>query len=136
MDIEFVIGELAKRTGYSPAMIRYFEKAGVITPSTRTPAGYRMFGLRQVRELGFVREMQKLGFHARQIKVLSDIKSSDFPSSEKSEKISKVFEEHSNYVERKIAFYTGLRTRLKTAATDFVSLVLGADCQVSDGEGI
>ncbi|MCL5958680.1 MAG: MerR family transcriptional regulator [Chloroflexi bacterium] len=127
MGIQFVIGELAKRTGYSPAMIRYFEKAGAISPSARNPAGYRIFGVQHVRELRFVREMQNLGFHAQQINKLREIRLSDLPESEKGEKIRKVFEDHVRYVERKIAHFTGLKTRLEAASPDFVDLVLGCD---------
>lgn len=135
MDVQFVIGELSRRTGYSPAMIRYFEKAGVIDPSTRTPAGYRMFGIVQISDLRFVRQMQSLGFHTRQIKTLREIRLSDLPASEKRERVRKVFEEHARHVERKIAHFTGLKTRLDEAAGDFVDLVLGSERQGSEIDG-
>lgn len=127
MDMQFVIGELSKRTGYSPAMIRYFEKAGVISPSKRTQAGYRIFGTQQIRDLRFVRQMQNLGFHARQIKTLREIRLSDLPDSEKRDRVRKVFEEHARHVERKMAHFKALKNRLDEAASDFVDLVLESD---------
>lgn len=134
MGVQFAISELSKRTGCSPAMIRYFEKAGVITPGLRTPAGYRVFGLQQVAELRFVREMQRLGFHARQIKTLREIRESDLPTFEKRERVRVILEDHSRHVDRKIASFTELKTRLEEAASDFVDTVLEGDFLSADSQ--
>lgn len=131
-EMQFVIGELAKRTGYTPGMIRYFEKAEVISPSLRTPAGYRLFGTHHVEELQFVRVMQDLGFHARQIKLLRHIKSSNRPLPEKCEAIKKILKEHMNYVEKKMASQRALHERLQEAAPRFVDLVLENDTKSPD----
>lgn len=130
--MQFVIGELSKRTGYSPAMIRYFEKAGVISPSTRTSAGYRLFGIEQVGELRLVRRMQQLGFHTEQIRTLREITGGDLSGSEKRERIQRVFEEHVRYVERKVTQFAELKLRLDEAAADFADLVLKPDDEASD----
>ncbi len=136
MGTEFVIGELAKRTGYSPAMIRYFEKTGTITPSTRNSAGYRLFGASQVRELRFVRKMQNLGLHAKHIKTLREITMSDLPDSAKKARIQKVFEEHARHVDGKIAHFMRLKTQLDDAAADFVDSVLGSHSLISVEEDV
>ena len=47
---ELTVGEAAKRTGWSPRMLRYLERLGLVVPS-RTSAGYRLYGLRQLNQL-------------------------------------------------------------------------------------
>ncbi|MFP3989765.1 MerR family DNA-binding transcriptional regulator [Streptomyces sp. E11-3] len=36
------IGEVSERTGLSPRTIRYYERAGVVTPSERSSGGFRL----------------------------------------------------------------------------------------------
>ena len=42
-DDHFTIGELARRTGLSVRTIRFYSDAGVVPPSGRSPAGYRLY---------------------------------------------------------------------------------------------
>jgi DNA-binding transcriptional MerR regulator len=44
------IGEASRRTGWSPRMLRYLEAEGLVVPS-RTGAGYRYYGLRELNQL-------------------------------------------------------------------------------------
>lgn len=124
MDTRLAIGQLARQTGYSAAMIRYFEKHGVITPAHRNPAGYRLFELHHVKELKFVAEMQALGFYAEHIKSLREIKSSQSTAAEKRAAIKRVFEEHLKYVEEKASHLNALIARLESVEGQFVDQVL------------
>ncbi len=57
------VGDAAARTGWSARMLRYLEQAGLVVPS-RTAAGYRLYGLRelnQLRSLGELRSRFGLG---------------------------------------------------------------------------
>jgi MerR family transcriptional regulator, copper efflux regulator len=57
------VGHAAARTGWSARMLRYLEQAGLVVPS-RTAAGYRLYGLRelnQLRSLGELRSRFGLG---------------------------------------------------------------------------
>jgi len=125
---ELHISQLAEVTGVKPGMIRYFEKTGLITPSTRTASGYRLFGPHHVKELQFVRRMHALGFYAQHIKRLREIKRSDLTTAEKREAIEQAIREHSQYIEERIAFFTGLRTRFQEAAPALADEVLEDDC--------
>ena len=53
----FPVGETAARTGWSPRMLRYLERSGLVVP-TRTPAGYRLYGLRDLNQLRSLRELR------------------------------------------------------------------------------
>jgi MerR family transcriptional regulator, copper efflux regulator len=44
------VGEAAARTGWSPRMLRYVERAGLVVPR-RTSGGYRLYGLRELNQL-------------------------------------------------------------------------------------
>ena len=44
------VGEAAERAGWSPRMLRYLERFGLVVPR-RTGSGYRQYGLRELRRL-------------------------------------------------------------------------------------
>jgi MerR family transcriptional regulator, copper efflux regulator len=50
------VGEAATRTGWSPRMLRYIERTGLIA-APRTPSGYREYGLREVNQLRVLRDL-------------------------------------------------------------------------------
>jgi MerR family transcriptional regulator, copper efflux regulator len=50
------INEAAETTGWSPRMLRYLERVGLIEPP-RTGSGYRMFGAGELQRLRTLREL-------------------------------------------------------------------------------
>jgi DNA-binding transcriptional MerR regulator len=53
----FTVGQAAKQSGWSPRMLRYVERLGLVVPE-RTASGYRLYGLaelNQLRSLGQLR---------------------------------------------------------------------------------
>jgi MerR family transcriptional regulator, copper efflux regulator len=66
------VGQAAGQTGWSPRMLRYIERAGLVVPR-RTGTGYRLYGLielNQLRSLQQLRrrfgvELRELAFAAR-----------------------------------------------------------------------
>ena len=52
------VGEAAKRTGWSPRMLRYLESSGLVVPR-RTPSGYREYGLRELNQLRALRQLRR-----------------------------------------------------------------------------
>ena len=51
------VTEAASRTGWSARMLRYLEQAGLVIPG-RTPAGYRVYGLRELNQLRSLAELR------------------------------------------------------------------------------
>jgi MerR family transcriptional regulator, copper efflux regulator len=51
------VGEAAARTGWSPRMLRYLERAGLVAPR-RSGAGYRLYGLLELNQLRSLRQLR------------------------------------------------------------------------------
>ena len=51
------VGEAALRTGWSPRMLRYLEKTGLVVPR-RTRSGYRLYGLRELNQLRSLQDLR------------------------------------------------------------------------------
>jgi DNA-binding transcriptional MerR regulator len=51
------IHEAAETTGWSPRMLRYLERVGLVEPS-RSASGYRLYGPAELQRLRTLRELQ------------------------------------------------------------------------------
>ncbi len=75
------IGELAHQSQVSRDTLRFYEKHGLITPSARTDAGYRLYAESDIKRIGFIVSAKKVGFTLNeiqqllQLEVTKDIKS-------------------------------------------------------------
>lgn len=69
----FTIGEVAQRTGFSPSALRYYEGIGLVTPTERTPAGYRVYDERTLSQLAFISRAKQLGCSLEEITDLVQI---------------------------------------------------------------
>ncbi|MEU3464515.1 MerR family transcriptional regulator [Streptomyces sp. NPDC006733] len=68
----YAIGELARRTGLSVRTIRFYSDEGVVTPTTRSPAGYRLYDLDALLRLELVRTLRELGMDLATIRRVLD----------------------------------------------------------------
>ncbi|MGI8335981.1 MerR family transcriptional regulator [Actinomadura scrupuli] len=57
----YTIGELARRTGLPVRTIRFYSDSGVVPPTDRSPAGYRLYDLDALARLDLVRTLRDLG---------------------------------------------------------------------------
>lgn len=53
----FTVADAASRTGWSPRMIRYLERSGLVVPR-RSGSGYRLYGLADLNRLGSLRALR------------------------------------------------------------------------------
>jgi DNA-binding transcriptional MerR regulator len=57
----YTIGDLARRTGLTVKTIRFYADSGIVPPTDRTPAGYRLFDVAAIARLDLVRTLRELG---------------------------------------------------------------------------
>lgn len=70
----FGISELARRSGFSPSTLRWYESIGVLPEPARSPAGYRQYGSDAVERLAFVAAGKQLGLRLDEIAELADMR--------------------------------------------------------------
>jgi DNA-binding transcriptional MerR regulator len=57
----YQIAEVAKRSGFTPSTLRYYEELGLVPPVGRSPAGYRMYDDSSLARLAFISRAKQLG---------------------------------------------------------------------------
>lgn len=61
MTTAYKIKDIAERSGFTAATLRYYEGIGLLPESTRTPAGYRLYDERTLDRLAFIARAKQLG---------------------------------------------------------------------------
>jgi DNA-binding transcriptional MerR regulator len=61
MDTGYRISELARRSGFSPSTLRYYETVGLLPDPDRTDSGYRLYDDDDVERMRFVARAKAMG---------------------------------------------------------------------------
>jgi len=88
------IGELAKKTGVTVRALQYYDGEGLLTPSTESEGGFRLYTDKDMARLLQILAMKQLGFPLGEIK--KRLASMDTPSD-----VVKVLEAHEAELRRK-----------------------------------
>ncbi|RME38739.1 MAG: heavy metal-responsive transcriptional regulator [Planctomycetota bacterium] len=67
------IGEAAAEAGVSASTLRYYEREGLLAPTGRSGAGYRLYDEEAIRRLRFIRSAQAVGFTLEDIRALLEL---------------------------------------------------------------
>ena len=62
------VGELAKRTGVSVRTLHYYDEMGLLSPSQRSEAGYRLYSAEDIARLQQMKSLRQLGFRLEEIR--------------------------------------------------------------------
>jgi MerR family copper efflux transcriptional regulator len=65
------ISEVAARTGFTPATLRYYETIGLVTAPARTDGGYRLYDDRALARLEFIGRAKRLGLSLDEVRELA-----------------------------------------------------------------
>ena len=65
--ITYRIKDVADRSGFTAATLRYYEEIGLLPQPARTPAGYRLYDERTVERLAFIARAKQLGCSLEEI---------------------------------------------------------------------
>lgn len=74
------VGELAKRAGLTVRTLHHYEQTGLLTPSARSEAGYRLYNLSAVQRLHMIKALAQAGLTLATIKDYLDGKRCRCPS--------------------------------------------------------
>lgn len=64
------LGQLARRSGLARASLLHYEALGLLLPACRSPAGYRLYGPREVARLDAIRDFREAGLSLKEIAAL------------------------------------------------------------------
>ena len=64
------IGELARAARTRVSAVRYYERVGLLRPTSRTHAGYRDYGDDALRRISLIRRAQEIGFTLREVAII------------------------------------------------------------------
>lgn len=71
-DALYSIGELARWSGLTVKTVRFYSDRGIVAPTDRSPAGYRLYGIDAVARLHLVRTLRELGLDLSTIRKVLD----------------------------------------------------------------
>ncbi len=71
------IGQAADAAGVAATTLRYYEREGLLAPSKRSGAGYRLYDAQTVERLLFIRSAQAVGFALDDIRRLLALDAAD-----------------------------------------------------------
>jgi MerR family transcriptional regulator, thiopeptide resistance regulator len=63
----FKVGELARRTGLTVRALHHYDDIGLLHPSVRSDAGYRLYNAADIERLHTVQALQHLGLSLNDI---------------------------------------------------------------------
>jgi Hg(II)-responsive transcriptional regulator len=63
----FTIGQMAKKANVNLETIRYYERRGLIPTPPRNQSGHRIYSIRDLKRLEFIKRTQSLGFSLQEI---------------------------------------------------------------------
>ncbi len=73
----YTIGKAATLMSVSVDTLRYYEKEGLVTPVSKTAAGYRLYNDESLQRIRFIRHAQQCGFTLSNIQELLKLKHED-----------------------------------------------------------
>jgi MerR family mercuric resistance operon transcriptional regulator len=70
MNQQYTIGQLARAAGVPTTTLRYYERAGLVRPTTRAENQYRLYTAQTLQIIRFIRAAQAAGFTLDDVRTL------------------------------------------------------------------
>jgi DNA-binding transcriptional MerR regulator len=77
MTQQYTIGQLARAAGVPTTTLRYYERAGLVRPTTRAENQYRLYAGQTLQVIRFIRAAQAAGFTLDDVRTLLALHSGD-----------------------------------------------------------
>ncbi|HEY7890320.1 MAG TPA: Cd(II)/Pb(II)-responsive transcriptional regulator [Steroidobacteraceae bacterium] len=129
MSRSFTIGTLARDTECPPETIRYYERAGLLPPASRTAGNYRLYGPAHLERLVFIRNCRLLDMTLDEIKQL--LRFRDEPQSECGV-AHPLIDEHIAHIGERIAELEHLQAQLQALRQQCQPVGAAKKCGILD----
>jgi DNA-binding transcriptional MerR regulator len=113
------IGQLARRGNVATSLLRYYEKEGLLEPTARSAAGYRLYAPDALRHLLFIRKAQRYGFSLNDIKLMRGAAH----AGERTQDIRDIAEQRFMEIERRVTEMLVLRHELALFLDDITEQI-------------
>ncbi|WMW79635.1 MerR family transcriptional regulator [Undibacterium cyanobacteriorum] len=102
--MQLKIGDLAKRTGITVRTLHHYDKLGLLTPSVRSDAGYRLYDRNDIARLHRIQALRRLDLSLQEVAEIVDTQGVD---------LNVVIDEQIRNIEHHIKQQEELLTRLR-----------------------
>ena len=130
MDTPLTIGRLARTAGISTSAVRYYERAGLITPAGRTAGNYRYYEPEALERLRFIRAAQRAGFALDDVATLLALRDGSLaPCAE----VEALIDNRLEGIARRMADFRRIRKELRVSLEVCRAAAANGHCGVLDG---
>jgi len=111
--MSMTIGDAAMQSGLPVKTVRYYDEINLVSPSSRTTAGYRQYSANELHKLSFVKRARSFGFSVADCRQLLNL----FEDQSRSSREVKAFANRRlEEIEEKMRDMQALHTELKALA--------------------
>ncbi len=129
MDTPLTIGRLARTAGVSTSAVRYYERAGLISPAGRTAGNYRYYEPDALERLRFIRAAQRAGFALDDVATLLALRDGSLaPCAE----VEALIEHRLKGIARRMADFRRIQKDLQTSLEVCRAAAINGHCGVLD----
>ncbi|OEE89340.1 zinc-responsive transcriptional regulator [Enterovibrio norvegicus FF-162] len=105
------IGQLAKQAGVSGDTLRFYEKVGLLKPTSRSESGYRLYNEDALSRVHFIMKAKRLGLTLDDIQEMLEIRLE--ASQHSCAEVKGITQKKLDEMDQKIAELTQIRVALK-----------------------
>ncbi|MBO9710809.1 MAG: MerR family transcriptional regulator [Caulobacter sp.] len=120
------IGELARRSGFTPSRIRFYEASGLIGAAERHPNGYRHYAPDTVWLLELIATAQSAGFSLEEIRKLLPVGPDGLTGRRRDELLASL--------RARVAEIERLQARLDLTRTHLLATIADIEGRQADGD--
>ena len=123
----YTIGQLAKAAQVNPQTLRFYERKGILKPSSRLDSKYRIYDQDCLKRLQFIRQAKEMGFSLEEIQSLLNLR---VRSVDRCNQVRAKAEQKLKDVRQRIAQLKKLERTLATLVSDCENRVVSDCCPI------
>lgn len=117
------VSELARRSGATPDAVRYYTRMGLLRPERNPNNGYRLYKIKEIDWLKFIRQAKALGFTLHEIqRIMQSREEGHSPCSDVRKILQNRIVENRQHLKELMA----LQTRMENALLEWADMPDGA----------